>query len=162
MNKAFIIIGVLWLVIILGFIGVKELNLSSGTEVLLKTQPVDPRDLFRGDYVILTYEISRLDVPPSVAEGDTVYVPLDLVEGYGVSRAVQTTKPEGLFIKGEVESVYSSTARISYGIESYFVPEGEGLELERARGDDLEVRVAIDNSGNAIIKDVILRGEVYS
>ena len=34
--------------------------LRSGTEVLLKTAPVDPRDLLRGDYVILTYDISTI------------------------------------------------------------------------------------------------------
>ena len=33
--------------------------LSSGQEVVLQTVPVDPRDLLRGDYVILRYDISR-------------------------------------------------------------------------------------------------------
>jgi uncharacterized membrane-anchored protein len=28
--------------------------------VTLQTEPVDPRDLFRGDYVTLSYDISRL------------------------------------------------------------------------------------------------------
>jgi uncharacterized membrane-anchored protein len=27
-------------------------------EVLLQTRPVDPRDIFRGDYVTLSYDIS--------------------------------------------------------------------------------------------------------
>ena len=33
--------------------------LRDGREVLLKVEPVDPRDLLRGDYVVLTYEITR-------------------------------------------------------------------------------------------------------
>ena len=36
--------------------------LRNGQEVLLKVEPVDPRDLLRGDYVRLGYEISRIPV----------------------------------------------------------------------------------------------------
>ncbi|EJZ21322.1 hypothetical protein RCCGEPOP_10521 [Rhizobium sp. Pop5] len=36
--------------------------LSNGTEVLLKTAPVDPRDFLRGDYVVLNYDISSVPV----------------------------------------------------------------------------------------------------
>lgn len=34
--------------------------LRSGAEVTLQTEPFDPRDLMRGDYVVLAYEISSL------------------------------------------------------------------------------------------------------
>src|SRR5690606_1773289 len=34
--------------------------LRSGAEVTLQTEPFDPRDLMRGDYVVLGYEISSL------------------------------------------------------------------------------------------------------
>ena len=34
--------------------------LRSGTEVLLRIQPVDQRDLLRGDYVSLRYDIDRI------------------------------------------------------------------------------------------------------
>ena len=33
--------------------------LREGSEVLLQTRPVDPRDFLRGDYVVLNYQISR-------------------------------------------------------------------------------------------------------
>ncbi|RUY82729.1 GDYXXLXY domain-containing protein, partial [Mesorhizobium sp. M7A.F.Ca.CA.001.10.2.1] len=36
--------------------------LRNGKEVLLKIEPVDPRDLLRGDYIILGYDISRIPV----------------------------------------------------------------------------------------------------
>lgn len=36
--------------------------LRDGTEIVLKTEPVDPRDLMRGDYVRLGYtDISSID-----------------------------------------------------------------------------------------------------
>ena len=34
--------------------------LREGREVTLQTRPVDPRDLLRGDYVVLGYDISQL------------------------------------------------------------------------------------------------------
>ena len=37
--------------------------LANGREVVLEVIPVDPRSLFRGDYVILGYDISRFDLP---------------------------------------------------------------------------------------------------
>ncbi|TIV76509.1 MAG: hypothetical protein E5V78_29680, partial [Mesorhizobium sp.] len=36
--------------------------LRNGKEVLLKVQPVDPRDLLRGDYISLNNNISRIPV----------------------------------------------------------------------------------------------------
>lgn len=32
-----------------------------GIDIKLKTQPVDPRDLFRGDYIVLSYEIEEIN-----------------------------------------------------------------------------------------------------
>ena len=34
--------------------------LRDGKEVILLSRPVDPRDLLRGDYVVLVYDISQL------------------------------------------------------------------------------------------------------
>ena len=40
--------------------------LRSGQEVRLETAPVDPRDLFRGDYVVLDYRIGTVNAPSDV------------------------------------------------------------------------------------------------
>lgn len=37
-------------------------DIARGQSVMLQVVPVDPRDMFRGDYVILSYEFSR-EVP---------------------------------------------------------------------------------------------------
>src|SRR3954447_10867095 len=37
--------------------------LKSGQEARLEVVPVDPRDLFRGDYVVLGYRIGTVDLP---------------------------------------------------------------------------------------------------
>jgi uncharacterized membrane-anchored protein len=57
----------LQLVILVGMIAVRAIPLVTGQIVLVKVQPVDPRDLFRGDYVILSYDFSRIS--PEGIEG---------------------------------------------------------------------------------------------
>jgi len=48
---------------------------------------------------------------------------------------------------------------MEYGIEAYFVPEGKGREIERA--EDIKVRVSVDRSGIAIIKNLIVDGATF-
>ena len=165
-KKVFLGIGVFWLIIIIGFVALKEFTLRTGEEVMLKTRPVDPRDLFRGDYVILNYEMSTLDrnsLPTDAAnftENDKVYVTLNKQENYGIPSGIYKNQPkEGLFIKGTVKNVRDSQVTIEYGIESYFVPEGKGWEIQRQSGRTLEVKVAIDKFGNAGIKTLLVDGQ---
>jgi uncharacterized membrane-anchored protein len=145
----------------------KELAIRRGTEVVLATAPVDPRDMFRGEYVDLRYQISRLDSSRGVRfrgafhPGDHVYVSLERRGSTWEATAVSSSPPDGLFIKGRVAGP-STPGRfivVEYGIESLFVSEGRGLEIERAR--DVDVRVAIDSSGDAIIKGLIVDGRPF-
>lgn len=176
---------VFWLLIFSGFIVYKEYTLRTGTEVLLKTLPVDPRDLFRGDYVTLNYEISTLDMEKIPSEDsyfysdEPVYLALELKNGYGVPKKIYTTPPEdGLYIKGKVKDVIYDwetdesgitteeetikELRVDYGIESYFVPEGRGMEIEKAQRTDkteVDAKVIIDKYGNAVIKSLLIDGK---
>jgi uncharacterized membrane-anchored protein len=50
---------------------------------------------------------------------------------------------------------------VRYGIENYFVPEGEGRALEQPEEDEeVTILVAVDRYGNAGIKAVLVNGEV--
>jgi uncharacterized membrane-anchored protein len=165
-SRPFVLVGLLWGAIVIGFITVKEFTLQTGEVVTLKTAPVDPRDLFRGDYVILSYDISSLDLGALPADraafsaGDVVYVSLETRDGYGVATQVSGRAPgEGLFLKGRVGAVQGRALRVEYGIESYFVPEGKGRPLERASGEALTVQASIDRFGNAAIKSLLLNGK---
>ncbi|OIO30741.1 hypothetical protein AUJ77_01795 [Candidatus Nomurabacteria bacterium CG1_02_43_90] len=88
-SKIFIGIGIFWIVILGAFIGFKEFTLRTGQEVLLKTLPVDPRDFFRGDYVVLRYDISRINLSyypdaPVFYKHDIIYVEIKKgADGYG-------------------------------------------------------------------------------
>ncbi len=169
----------------------RQAMLNSSRVVTLKIEPVDPRDIFRGDYVVLNYEISRLEPPKLEGDdifgyNDTVYVTLIRDGETWRAAAVAKDKPvamqDGVVIKGAVDSIEfakdngasapsrpepnatqpAQSLRVSYGIESYFVPEGTGRELEQERQKgDLTVDVAIDAQGRAAIKALRRKGQVF-
>ena len=155
---AFGFIVVAQLALLLTFIGVKEYRLQTGTTVVLQTVPVDPRSLLQGDYAILRYRVSTLpSYLSNLGQGSTVYV--TLVERDDVWTAVRYTvskpSPDEVFIKGRVEA----GGQLDFGIGTYFVPEGTGHIIERAR--DVKVEVSVSGSGGAVIKDVIVDGKPF-
>jgi uncharacterized membrane-anchored protein len=163
-RKVLLVTVIAQLVILMGMIVMRAVPLVTGQTVLVRVQPVDPRDLFRGDYVILSYDFSRISrdgiegLPEYERgkswklEGRPVYVPLvpDSVPGHYRAAKVTVVKPEGgLFIKGQLER-YGS---VTYGIESYFVQEGTGRVYEQAiRERKLSAELAVSPSGQAALK----------
>ena len=147
------------IILLLAFIGVKENTLRTGTSVLLQTVPIDPRSLLQGDFVILDYEIANIsDKIPNSRQGDTIYILL-LEDADGVWRGIAYTqnKPDAdrVFIKGTV----TRPGRLEFGIDTYFIPEGTGRIIERAR--DVKVRVAINSGGTAVIEELLVDGEPF-
>jgi uncharacterized membrane-anchored protein len=133
----------------LGLIGWNEFALATGTEVTLRTVPVDPIDLFRGRYVTLRYELSRLSLPEGTEPGDRVYVPLHRSGEHWTGMRALRGRPEGgTFIRGTV-----STTGIVYGIETYFADEDEARRLERRAGE-LLVHVVLDDDGGARVSGI--------
>ncbi len=151
------------ILVLVGIAGAAELRLRNGREVVLQTTPVDPRDPFRGDYVTLRYEISTIHAGFDRYEvGDTVFVRL-LREGAAWSAAGASPElrtGDEPTIRGTVSAVRRDTVlEVVYGIEAYFVPEGRGFEIETA--DDVDVVVAVDGTGRAAIKHLIVDGDVW-
>lgn len=154
--------------------------LQNGAEVRLRTVPVDPRDLFRGDYVVFRYGISTVEVADSARfrPGDTVYVTLRPgPDGFAAAVGVSGERPAPVsgetVIAGKVRSVGTcsrtgegrldcSAGRrsldLSYGIESYFVPQGTGRAIERTDKARIEVIVAVSAAGAAAIKRLLIDG----
>jgi uncharacterized membrane-anchored protein len=162
--------------IILAIVIFKLSVLASGTEILLRIAPVDPRDMLRGDYVTFQYRdisnISGGNFYTSVKAGDTVHVILQRQGKYWIPSIVQQAKPGGdnlVFIKGKVASVsggseknlfYKSTVHIQYGLEQYFIPEGKGQRLG-SFGSEAVAKVAVDDNGNAVIKNILVNGKIW-
>ena len=112
--------------------------------VLLRVEPVDPRDMFRGDYVTLDYAISR--VPNGKYEpGRTVYVTLVPEAGgrhYRAGEFLAEPPKSGVYIRGTAQA----HGRATYGIESFYVQEGTGHDYEHAvRNRRLWAEIALES-----------------
>lgn len=175
MNKTLRVLGAALLVALLqiGFLAAlvegRASILRDGRAVLLKVEPVDPRDLLRGDYVRLGYGINTLDrallAGPGepLARGTAIMVRLapgedGLWQAVGARTAdMPAAVPDAgtVEIAGRVEGDRggSEALRVTYGIERFYLPEGQGRAIER----DLSVRpfrmlVAVADDGKAQIK----------
>jgi uncharacterized membrane-anchored protein len=161
--KKWILIVIALQVIALAFIaGKREWIYHFGEVVYLKTAPVDPRDIFRGDFVRLNYDIAAQDSDISQPSSDTLHKDQTLFmllykdkRDIAYASAITTDKPsDGLFIKG----FHSRYRNIRFGIEKYFIEQGSGKSIEDKRGSrnswqtSMEVEVALGSDGTAVIK----------
>ncbi|TPM31495.1 GDYXXLXY domain-containing protein [Mesorhizobium sp. B2-3-4] len=147
--------------------------LRSGKEVLLKIEPIDPRDLLRGDYIILGYDISRIpvkmiaNVPADKFSSDDTSIVVRLkkgADGYWVpttawfGKAPTPAGADEADISGHVAAGWDlrsegMTIAPDYGIERFYLPEGQGIAIQ----DDMRVRpfgikLALSADGTAQIK----------
>lgn len=155
-----------WALIILLQLGLIALPLVErlrvhflGQEVRLEVRPVDPRDLLRGDYVIINLAITRLDaalpgLDRAIKVGDLVYVEL-AADSAGVFQPVAVhAEPEaakGPVIAGTAQSSRSAgaTLQVDYGIDAFFVPEGEGRAIETTAPERINLVISLDKSGRS-------------
>lgn len=155
-------------------IGGRAAILRNGTEVLLKVEPVDPRDLLRGDYIYLSYEISRIpvslvaNIPPGKLSSDDQPLVVRVrkgADGYWHPEIAWLDAAPTLAATGEVDIVgriragwdlresAATTLSPDFGIERFYLPEGEGLAIQ----NDMRVRpfgmkVAVAANGKTQIK----------
>ncbi|MBB3645769.1 putative membrane-anchored protein [Rhizobium sp. BK619] len=149
--------------------------LNNGAEVLLKTAPVDPRDFLRGDYVVLNYDISSVPVQtvsggiPAEPGERTLWVRLKKQED-GFWTVIESSfhelppLPETVILRSQ--PFYSGglaagdNIRVEYGIERYYVPEGQGKPIEEARnGGNVAIAVRVSPAGSAQIRGLLVDGK---
>jgi len=169
--------------LILAMIVPRAAILRNGKEVRLEVVPVDPRDLFRGDYVVLGYRIGTVDQPKdaekSFRRGQKVFVTLhpdanDKFRAVAISAEQPAVSGSDIVIAGSVSSpsncplnetgardckLGSRAVDVRYGLESYFVPQGEGKKIETTEKSRLEVVAAVTPSGQAAIKRLLIDGK---
>jgi uncharacterized membrane-anchored protein len=162
--------------------------LQHGREIVLPIVPVDPRSLFRGDYVILSYDISNVNgslVAKEVADAkpQQFFVTLtksgDAWTPTGLTLNPLPATADRISVKARPQFGWNLSPRarpapagttparlpepqlrVRYGIESYFVQEGTGPQLEdTARQRKLAAVVAVDAKGNAAIKALMIDGK---
>ena len=183
-SRKFGLLVALQVLLVLALVGWKQWTVWTGQTIWLRSAPMDPRDLFRGEYVALEHDISRLDEGvfyrsgesgisseswvKRLRVGDVVYVSLQRDGGYWVVDGVSEERPSDavVFLRGRVRDVRPRreqpdfvpwSARVEYGIESWFLPRGRGPELERAardKGKMLAVQVRVDSNGRGVLRSV--------
>lgn len=150
--------------------------LRNGKEVLLKIEPVDPRDLLRGDYIILGYGISRIpvkmiaNVPADKLSSDDTSIVVRLkkgADGYWqpttawFGKAPTPATADEADISGHVAEGWDlrsegMTIAPDYGIERFYLPEGEGMAIQNdMRARPFGIRIALAGDGTAQIKALV-------
>ena len=244
MRIKFLLLVLLQFLILAGMIGYRHYWIETGERIMLRVTPVDPRDLFRGDYVSLSYEISSLNLDQLAAQEtfgpqEKVYVLLHPEPDgtWGVA-GVSKTPPAGkrfiqgrtvwerknsprwevslkddlgslrtlsprwwtgvqpgdritfcLDARGQVISFFKEDPRrkspcgrgvaftgtvvsysesrfrqlqVEYGIESFFVQEGRGREIESGgAGRDLKVEAVLRSDGKAMLSSLWIDGKAF-
>ncbi len=150
--------------------------LANGRVIKAAVVPVDPRDIFRGDYVTLGYGFTSgadISLPDGVRMGDTVYA---LLKEQGPSEwtlaSVTGEKPEAqgsgeVVLKAIVDSARRGQAagpvtvgRLRFGIERFYVPQGQGLEIEKqVREKRIVAVLAVGRDGKAALKGLEADGQ---
>ena len=167
---------------VLGYmVGERAWGLRSGVEILLKTAPVDPRDLLRGDYVTLNYDISRVpistlvDGPPKASRSAAILSVRLKKQDDGYWAVVESSfgaldpKPDTVVLKslpydyvfyGDAADQSQAMIGVTYGIERYYVPEGQGRDIESARNANrVAIAARVSSDGVAHIRSLLLDGK---
>lgn len=157
--------------VLAGMVGVSAMPLWTGEEIRVKTEPVDPRSLFRGNYARLNYAFSNVETEQrdheAIRKGGVVYVLLRQSASENVYEYADWSleKPQdGVFIRGRVVYDRCSTKcrmHLKFGIEAFFAPTEKALALERnlAQAGDAggTAVLMISAGGKARLKDVLVK-----
>jgi len=169
-SRAVLCCGILLqLLILVSMIAMHSAPLIFGQRIWLQVVPVDPRDMFRGDFVVLSYDFSRTDTSaiegapaePSWRSGyrqtnawwedRTVYVSLEQGpdgKHYRSTRVSVQRPTSGLFLKGRFAPLDGNN--LQFGIEAYYVEAGQGAVLEQLRNkSQLSAEIAVTPWGQA-------------
>ncbi len=158
---------------LLGTAAVQEHALATGKVILLETARVDPRDLLRGDYLILNYKISdvptKLFTPPvkkDLPDGTKVFVAVAPTTNqfYAVVKASTNEfvpAADEVLLKGRSAwprwNAATNSIHIEYGLERFYVAEGTGNPTGK-----LTAQAVVPASGRGRVKEVFVDGKPYA
>lgn len=150
----------------------------TGVPIRVAVEPVDPRDLFRGNYARLNYAFSRVDAAlwqdaGRPVPGQRVYVQIEQDnDQVWVATAISARPPsQGLFLRGRYRHFISGANlnadgaawqtqpdryRIEYGIEAWFAPKEKAQYVERQLRDGAWATVYVTDSGKAALAELEL------
>ena len=159
--------------------GIAHYPLWKGQELRIRVEPVDPRDLFRGNYARLGYDMTTLRADlgeDDFAKGDVVYVSLqpDDVLGWRAV-AIHAHRPaDAVFLRARVKRVFRGNHQVRrgrdandewiwetlpnrggyelrYGIEAWFAPKLKARQVEKDLRDGGWAIIKVADSGRAAL-----------
>lgn len=140
--------------------------LNFGQKVTIKITPIDPRDLLRGNYVRLRYEIPDASCKK---EGffDVYAVLSNNGDDYNVSKLL-CEKPENeLYIKGKAFGHFDRYFKKYYSnpefdIEEFYTTPKNALDIEKSISNNGEnfINLRVLN-GKAVIESLQSDGKIY-
>ena len=147
----------LQLAVVGGMVALEQFSMRNAQTVYLKVVPVDPRDFFRGDYVVLGYDFDRVIRRDLPGGSNHLFVSLAPSADGKVWEATQASnsRPEtGIYLEGKVNRWSTwGFSRPLFGIEAFYVQEGQGIYWEQAiREKKVVAEALIAPSGKARLK----------
>jgi uncharacterized membrane-anchored protein len=138
-NRTFLLAVLIPLFILLAMTIKPQMTVLFGQEILLETKAFDPTDLFRGDYVAVSFVISdipksKVTLPIDKVSNKNLYVRLKQEGNYYVVDQVSENKPkQGVYLRGKFQDTYndSDTFRVDYSLDKYFLEQGNGNDLQQ-------------------------------
>jgi uncharacterized membrane-anchored protein len=154
---------------------------SDNNFVYVYTEPVDPRSLFRGDYVILRYKnitnipkekfkTKQTDSKQKYLNVYTVLKPESENSKTYILDYADLNKPvkNKVFFKGKFLNSYNRFNRnksinaIKYGIEQFFVPENQGKKIEnlirdRNTNNKVKIKIYYDKNGRTLVDSIYFK-----
>ncbi len=155
--------------ILLGMCFTPAYTMLTGEEMILQTKPLDPSDLFRGDYVALQYEAE--EVPIKLVDKAVVtrlqnqgqfdvFVLMEKKNGVHTPIKVTLEKPDkGIFLKGTInyidkDNTGQEIAFIGYNLDNYYLEDNTGTEWEKASAKGEILAKLKVNNGYAVLTDI--------
>jgi uncharacterized membrane-anchored protein len=177
--------GAVCLAILSGMIVLHAWPLWTGASVILPVEPVDPRDMFRGEYVRLATPATRLSTRPNPDPSERLLVVTPLGEGWAKRTVppaviyVQLERAEGsgewapvsvsldpvqgrTNLRGRVVHYDTSSEELNvdYGLDRFYMQEGTARPVEDAIRSKkrVQLEVAVASSGRARIRRLLIDG----
>ncbi len=170
-----IIASIIQVFILVGMLVSANIPLYFGQEIKLKTNPVEPRSMFRGNYVRLDYPFEQYSIQSGhllksyeFRAGEKIYISLVLGEDgiYNHSDISLQPPSSGIYLQGRVDKEFftildrfnqSGVVPIKVAnINAFFAPKEKALALEKELSSNGAIAVLmVSDKGKAILKSVI-------
>lgn len=136
-------------------------TLAFGKTVTLQCHSYDPRDMFKGDYVAMTFDVGNKVSVKEFKPGETAYFTLRKDGDFWRATRVGTTLPKKLaaneaVMKAVVNNGEISPPAITTGIEKFYVQEGAGNSVNF---DKLSAEVSLADDGMPVLKRLVSEGK---